>query len=425
MGKQPNILLIMTDQQHARMMGCTGNGNLRTPHLDNLAKQGIRFDRAYCTNPVCVPSRTSMATGMMPNALGAPDNDRGMKIASLPKEIDENSMGRIMKRAGYDTFYGGKVHMCDSLVPEKAGFDLYFSDERETLPKACVDFIKRKRETPFFAVASFINPHDICYAHSAHIGREDSFMESVNDLYARAAEMPTEELPPLPDNYAIPSDEPEAVKASASTTAITPSGIMRETYSDRDWRINRWIYCRLTEQVDRHIGEILQGLKESGKEDDTLILFVSDHGNMDGSHALASKSFLYEESVGVPFIMKYPGEIPPGCVDESHLVSTGLDILPTLCDYAGVEIPAHLRGVSLKGWAQGNRNIAPKRLHIISETATGRMVCSKKYKYCLYDTGEETLSDLENDPGEMENLINEKAYEDVSKRMRDLSRRSL
>ena len=109
---RPNILFIITDQQHAGMMSCTGNKWLETPAMDLLAGGGIRFEMAYCTNPVCVPSRTSMATGMMPNRLGASDNGAGMRIRKLPPEVDAGSLGKIMKRAGYDTFYGGKVHMC-------------------------------------------------------------------------------------------------------------------------------------------------------------------------------------------------------------------------------------------------------------------------------------------------------------------------
>ena len=129
--KKPNILFIMTDQQHAGMMSCAGNKWLHTPALDSLAQEGIRFENAYCTNPVCVPSRTSMATGVMSCRLGASDNKVGMSIRKLPSEVDTNSLGKILKRAGYDTFYGGKVHMCKSLAPKNAGYDQFFKDMRD------------------------------------------------------------------------------------------------------------------------------------------------------------------------------------------------------------------------------------------------------------------------------------------------------
>ena len=403
MNTHPNMLFIMTDQQHATMMSCAGNTQLQTPAMDQLAHDGIRFENAYCTNPVCVASRTSMATGMMPGRLGANDNGPGVEIEALPRDVDRCSLGKMVKAAGYDTFYGGKVHMCQALHPEVAGYDAYFPDDREVLPGACVDFIRKKRDRPFFAVASFINPHDICFAHRAHNGIDT---HGVLELYREAAALPLDQLPPLPDNYAIPQGEPSAVDAHASTTAITPSGTMRREYDERDWRINRWIYHRLTEQVDRHIGLILDGLKEAGLEKDTLILFVSDHGNMDASHRLASKGFYYDESVRVPFIMKYEGEISGGRTDRSHLISTGLDILPTICDYAGVEKPTHLLGDSLRPLASGE-DVDQWRSYVISENSWFRMVRSSKFKYSVARAagGQECLVDMDNDRGEMQNLV--------------------
>lgn len=410
--KKPNILFIMTDQQHARMMSCTGNKWLSTPAMDALAEDGIRFEKGYCTNPVCVPSRTSMATGVMSCRLGADNNGSGMSVKALPSEVDDNSMGKIMKRAGYDTFYGGKVHMCKSLDPQKnAGYDLYFKDERGKLPAACINFMKQKRDKPFFAVASFINPHDICFAHNATKGKN---YQNVLALHQKASSLPLKELPALPDNYAIQQNEPAAIEAHLSSKAITPAITMRKQYDEKAWRINRWIYHRLTEQVDGHIGTILDGLKEAGLEDNTLIIFASDHGNMDASHRLASKGLFYEESVGVPLILKYKGCIPAGRSDQNHLISTGLDILPTLCDYAGVDKPAHLLGESLRPLAEGKR-VENWRSYVASENHYTRMIRSDRYKYCAYDSSDskESLVDMENDPGEMRNLVDDPKHQDI------------
>ncbi|MHC4585260.1 MAG: sulfatase family protein, partial [Planctomycetota bacterium] len=278
-----NILFIMTDQQHAGMMSCTANKWLKTPAMDSLAQDGVRFEKAYCANPVCTPSRTSMATGVMPGRLGAFDNGSGMRKAVIPNEVDKNSLGKIIKRAGYDTFYGGKVHMCSELDPRKAGYDEYFRDQRDKLPGACIKFMKKKRNKPFFAVASFINPHDICFAYSAYKGKGRNNMASVDKLYKQALSLPLDQLPPLPENYAIPQDEPEAIEAHLNPKAVTPAITMRQKYDEKQWRIYRWIYCRLTEQVDKQIGRILDGLKEAGLEKKTLVVFTSDHGNMDAS----------------------------------------------------------------------------------------------------------------------------------------------
>ncbi|MDT8300173.1 MAG: sulfatase-like hydrolase/transferase [Sedimentisphaerales bacterium] len=407
---KPNILFIMTDQQHAGMMSCTGNKWLKTPAMDSLSREGVRFEKAYCANPVCTPSRTSMATGVMPGRLGAFDNGSGMRKAAIPDEVDKNSLGRIIKRAGYDTFYGGKVHMCSALDPRNAGYDEYFRDQRDKLPGACIRFMKKKRNKPFFAVASFINPHDICFAYSAYKGKSRNNMASVDKLYQQALSLPLDQLPPLPENYTIPQDEPEAIEAHLNPKAVTPAITMRKKYDERQWRIYRWIYCRLTEQVDKQIGRILDGLKEAGLEKKTLVVFTSDHGNMDASHRLASKGLFYEESVRVPLIITYKGPAP-GKIDKEHLVSTGLDILPTLCDYAGIKPPAHLLGKSLREIAEG-KTVNKRRTYVASENGWGRMIRSKKFKYCIYDTGtnREFLVDLENDPGEMRNIANNQRY---------------
>lgn len=409
--KRPNILLIMTDQQHAGMMSCAGNAWLDTPAMDSLAHVGMRFERAYCTNPVCVPSRTSMATGMMPGRLGASNNKPGLEIETLPEAVDHHSMGKVMKRAGYDTFYGGKVHMCDPLKPLQAGYDVYDKDEREGLPDACLQFITQERDRPFFAVASFINPHDICFAHVAHQGKDT---HNVLSLYQEASALPLDQLPPLPENFEIPEGETGDIEAHLSPNAITPAITMRQEYDERLWRMYRWIYCRLTEQVDQHIGIILDGLKTHGLEDDTLIIFVSDHGNMDASHRLSSKGLLYEESVGVPFIMKHKGVIPPQKTDISHLISTGLDILPTLCDYAEVDVPTHLLGKSVRALAEG-QSINTWRSYVVAENHWSRMVLSEQFKYCVYGSGDDqaSLVDLENDPGEMINVVHDAQYQDV------------
>jgi len=408
--KKPNILFIMTDQQHAGMMSCADNKWLHTPALDSLAQEGIRFENAYCTNPVCVPSRTSMATGVMSCRLGASDNKVGMSIRKLPSEVDTNSLGKILKRAGYDTFYGGKVHMCKSLAPKNAGYDQFYKDQRDELPVACLKFIKEKRNRPFFAVASFINPHDICYAHIATKGENK---HNMLQLYREASSLPLKELTPLPENYDLPKNEPSAIADRPIGKAVTPSMLMRKTYDEKAWRIYRWLYHRLTENVDKNIGRILDGLKEAGFEDNTLIIFTSDHGNMDASHKLASKGIFYEESVGVPFIIKYKGNIAPGKIDKTHLVSSGLDLLPTICDFAGVKIPEHLLGKSLRPLAEG-KPVEKWRSYVASENGWTRMIRTRNFKYCVFlKTKEESLVDLKNDPGEMRNLAHDQQFKEV------------
>ena len=406
---RPNILLIITDQQYAGVMSCAGDRYVKTPAMDSLAAAGARFEMAYAANPVCVPSRVSMMTGRMPSEFGMRSNAEARN--AFPPEALPATMGRVMRAAGYETFYGGKTHMCPELHPPTAGYGQFEKNSREVLPDAASNFIRQKRKKPFFAVASFINPHDICYVHRAKLGIKKN-LPGCNELYQQAVELPDRELPPLPENYAIPPAEPEAIEASMSRRSVTPAITMREEYTERDWRIYRWLYCRYTEQVDRHIGRFLATLRETGQEDETLILFTSDHGNMDAAHRLASKNLFYEESAGVPFIMQYAGTIPAGQINGDTLVNAGLDILPTLCDYAGATPHERALGTSLRAVAEGGKATA-SRPYVVAENSSGRMVRSARYKYCIYATGDvrESLVDLESDPGEMTNLARQREHQ--------------
>jgi arylsulfatase A-like enzyme len=145
---------------------------------------------------------------------------------------------------------------------------------------------------------------------------------------------------------------------------------------------------------------------------------------MDSAHKMEHKSVLYEEAVRIPFIMSHKGRIPAGVIDDTHLVSNGLDLLPTLCDYAGIKTPAGLPGKSLRPLAQGED---PQRWRdsIVVESQNGRMVRTDRFKYCIYDSGKhrEQLIDLKNDPGEMKNLAEIKDFNDVLDTHRQLLRR--
>ena len=272
----------------------------------------------------------------------------------------------------------------------------------------------------FFAVASFINPHDICFAYNAKTNQSKGKAQlEVKELLKQAEALDEKDLPDLPKNHGIPKLEPDAVDSSLKTKAVTPAKTIRGSYSVRDWRNYRWMYCRLTEKVDAQIGILLNALKEHGLEENTLVIFTSDHGDMDGHHQLASKNVFYENSVKVPFIMQYKGCIPGDQLNQVSLVSNGLDVLPTICDYAGVKIPDHLLGQSTRALAEGQSNVT-WRDYVVSENPNGRMLRSGRYKYCVYDHGEirESLIDLKKDPGEMNNLALSPEYETVLKKHR-------
>jgi len=313
--RRPNILFIMTDQHSAHMMSCAGNATLKTPALDGLAASGVRFARTYATNPVCVPSRFSLQTGRMPSSIGMKWNED----LPVPEEFIEGSLGALFSAAGYDTVYGGKVHMPGALKEvERYGWRRLTDDARGGLAEACAEFLRGDRAKPFFLFASFVNPHDICYlaindamraAGREPIGNLDSrTCEAVADEARRLAETPEGEgqLAPLPANHETSQSEPEAI-----VTKYLPDSHQgakyrlhaREKWGDTEWRVFRHTYRRLTETVDAEIGQVLEALRESGLEKETLVVFTSDHGDMDGAHRLQHKSVPYEECSRVPFIM--------------------------------------------------------------------------------------------------------------------------
>ncbi len=155
---RPNILLIITDQQHAGMLSVAGNPYVRTPAMDSLASSGARFELAYCGNPVCVPSRFGMLTGVMPSRIGMETNDTKLPV---PESILAHSLGRVFREAGYQTVYGGKLHTPMNL--KQIGFEPLTPDQRQGLADQSVEFLKTPHDKPFLLVTSFINPHDICY----------------------------------------------------------------------------------------------------------------------------------------------------------------------------------------------------------------------------------------------------------------------
>jgi choline-sulfatase len=187
---------------------------------------------------------------------------------------------------------------------------------------------------------------------------------------------------------------------------------VRDHWTEEDWRLHHWIYHRLTEDVDRQIGTILDALRETGLDRNTLIVFTSDHGDMDGSHKMVHKGYFYDESTRVPFIIAGPG-VEKG-VDRTHLISSSVDLVPTFCDFAGIPAPEGVQGYSVKPIALG-RSPEDWREYVISENGRGRMVRSSRYKYNLYSGGEprEMLIDMEKDPGEMKNLATREGYVDI------------
>ncbi|UCE46730.1 MAG: sulfatase-like hydrolase/transferase, partial [Phycisphaerales bacterium] len=257
----------------------------------------------------------------------------------------------------------------------------------------------------FLAVASFLGPHEIC---------EWSRRQKIPGAQLPDPP-PLQERPPLRTNAEPPKNETDIMthmRKSYQAHRLFPVG----DYTEADWRRLIWGYYRLIERVDGYVGAVMTALRESGQEGNTLVVFLSDHGDCHGAHRWNQKTVFYDESARVPFIISLKGKTPKGTC--RLLVNTGVDVIPTLCDFAGIRVPAGLLGKSLKAPALGGAP-AWKRNYVVSQNHMvqcdpvdgkhlqphGRMVRSDRYKYCLYSEGQrrESLVDMEKDPGEMVN----------------------
>lgn len=430
MRDRPNILLILTDQQNARMLSCAGNPYLQTPAMDSIAEAGVRFERSYCLNPMCVPSRFSLFTGRRGSEIGLLNNAAAL-VDEIPAAIQENAMGWQLRRAGYQTAYGGKTHFPLGLRPEDLGFETISRDDRDRLVDDCAEFLARDHGQPFLLVASFINPHDICHMAirdfaetplERRLSRPDRIeLKELDAALALPPGMTREEFfaevcPPLPDNFEIPPDEAEAIGLMQARSPFKRKA--RERYSEEDWRMHRWAYARLTERVDGQIGRLLAALRDNGLDDDTVVIFTSDHGDMDASHRMEHKTAFYEESARVPLLIAAPG-LARGAVDNERLVSNGLDLLPTLCDLAGAAPAGDLEGRSLLPLLAGDAPPAWREFLPV-ESEIGRMVVSGRHKYMRFYQGDncEQFVDLNEDPGEIRNAINDATYSGDIARLR-------
>lgn len=434
-GARPNILLLITDQQRASMLSCAGNPWVKTPNLDSLAANGMRFERAYVTNPVCSPSRTSMLTGRMPSAIGMECNEDLQRPVRVTASMLDSSLGVTFRKAGYQTMYGGKTHLPQTEDGKGTladyGFETLTRDERDELATSCADFLRQKHERPFLMVTSLINPHDICYmaigAYAKFQGQADNrrniAVQNMEKASLRPEGVSEDEFfrrfcPTLPANYEPAKDELSAVMLDKRDF----QKYVRANWTDRDWRLHRWAYARLTEKVDGEIGTILRALRESGRENDTLVVMTADHGDQDSSHRLEHKEVLYEEATRVPFLVSWKGVTKAGGVDREHLVSSGLDLLPTLCDFAGIAKPVELHGRSVRALAEGKGG--PWRQSLVVESHLSRVVHAGGWKYFAGRNAlhgktcgicpnrikqfdgrvPEMLIDLKKDPGETTNL---------------------
>ena len=436
MSERPNILFINTDQHSWDAISAYGNPYLHTPNIDALHRNGTSFRRSYCTDPVCAAARSSWATGLYTSETGVPFNG-----GHLHPEIPD--IGQVLTEGGYRVFHCGKWHVPGRNVRESfqslyygqrnigAGGAAYY-DSAST--HAVADFLTNyDGDEPFYLQIGYVDPHDVCeYLHNHEEKRIPNPLEQ--------GIVSEDVLPPLPENFDYDVRETVLHRVCRRVDdALIHAAILKgvREWDALQWRYLRWNYYRFIEKVDAEIGRILTLLRETSQHHKTLIIFSADHGEACGSHQMFQKFTLYEESVRVPFIVSCLGaEIPieKDRFDETHFVS-GVDVFPTVCDYAGIDVPEGLQGSSLRLLAEG-RDVPWRDYAYIESNYWGRAIVTEGYKYVTEykpktvedfmppgpnaeQFGLAQLFDRHNDPGETKNLAEETSYGDTVKACED------
>jgi choline-sulfatase len=386
---RPNILFLMADQLSMDAITAHGNKLVRTPNIDRLARAGVSFRDSYTTYPLCSPARSSMFTGRMPSETGVTDNN-----TSIRKEIP--NLGQWLGARGYETVYSGKWHLPETYAVTMPGFTVLpggYGGHGQlgdaAVSRACQAWLhSRSGQSPFLMAASLLQPHDIC----TWIGAHDHNAEWEKTVQVSGP------LPPLPANFEYDRKEPARLAKSH-----------RPHWNEQQWRYYLWNYYRHVEMVDAEIGRILDAVEDAGHAKNTLIVMTADHGEGSGHHQKVMKNFLYDEAAKVPLFIAWPGETPAGKQDTAHMVS-GIDLMPTLCDYAGAPAPEGVVGRSLKPLVDG-KNVQWREMIAAEVAGGGRMVRTSECKYIVYPNDPvEQLFDWKTDSAETHNVAADSKY---------------
>jgi len=391
MNTEPNILLIVTDQQHIDTISAFGNSQVSTPGLDRLAERGTAFRQSYCTYPLCSPARSSIFTGRMPSETGVFGNGNNVRTA-IP------NLGQwIGRHTDREPAYSGKWHVREPHTAFVPGFDVIASginckgqEGDKSVTQSCEDYVRNYDEgKPFFLAAMYTQPHDI------GLWTSYNFRNRLGFPYPELLD----DLPPLPESFEPTHEEPARYRKRRSG-----SGPVDRERAEAYWRYYVWGYYRHVEMVDAEIGRLLQAVEDAGRSEDTLIIFTSDHGEGMAEHQFRTKHFLYDAAARVPLIISWPGVLPEGREETAGLVS-GLDLFPTICDYWDLPLPENVKGLSLRALLEEGTRLDREYVAVECHGGSGQAIRSADYKYIAHnDDPIEMLFNMREDPAETRNL---------------------
>ncbi|MFW6304102.1 MAG: sulfatase [Candidatus Sumerlaeota bacterium] len=409
MNQNPDLIFIFADQQHYQAVGCRDR-HFSTPNWDRFAAEAMVFNTAYCTTPLCSPSRASLMTGMMPHRAGVENNGQPLEHPSIAPKLQE---------AGYRTAYFGKWHLRDREVAtkgwdqEQGVYDEYSApnrplDDQETLDFAR-DYIGQvELDKPFAMFVSFDEPHGVYWADPDGAYPREFMDEPVLHDETR---LPTSWKEQDPEELAVDLQKLHSSKTHRYAQAMGED--------ETAWRRYREIYRDRVALFDKRLGELLSVIEARGLYENSIIVLTSDHGDMDAHHRLCFKGpLIYEQVQRVPLAIRVPerfGGIGP--MVREDLVSL-LDLYPTLLDMAGTS-DERAEGISLKPVLCDSAQ-SHKREQCVIEYPEPRIRTLRrgKLKYSVYPGLGEFLFDLEDDPEELKNLVGEKEFAGAKKEMR-------
>jgi arylsulfatase A-like enzyme len=390
MSNRPNILFVMTDDHAAHAMSCYGSRINRTPNMDRIAREGMRFDNFLCTNSICTPSRGTILTGTYSHI---------NRVTTLQTPLPPGTLTypKLLKESGYQTVMIGKWHLHS--VPEgydhysvlwtHGGHGTYFDpvmlEDGKEVPyqgyvtdvttKLSLDWLRRRdRSKPFCLMTHHKAPHRSWLVDDAHkhlyANEEIPYPATFDDDYANRAEAakvatmrierdfyPRDVKVDIPagkgpNDKLIPGEIVGAIKLRMEEGREQGFASPQEF---KKWMYQRYIkdYLRCVAGVDDSLGEMLKYLDEEGLAEDTIVIYTSDQGFFLGDHGWYDKRFMYEESLRMPFVVRYPRGIKPGSVNGDIVINN--DIAPTFLDYAGLPAEKSMQGTSFRPLMEGHR----------------------------------------------------------------------
>lgn len=435
--KRPNIVFIYTDDQRWDAIRAIGRQPwLRTPNMDRLMREGAWFRNAFVTTSLCSPSRSSLLTGCYPHKTGVIDNNR----TSLLRD-DVPVLFPALRQAGYTTAYVGKVHVPNFLEGDR-GLDFvasfpaqgtYFNN----------GFVVNGKDTPTQGyitdrindyMMDFVEKRDRSKPFCMFVGHKAVHANFEPDpRYTRLFE---NEWMPLPKTWDDPYENKPAYLKIRHESWHGLKGLL-EKFNYSDWQ-RRLAACLVS--VDDGIGRLLTSLQRTGELEDTVVVYSSDNGFFAGEHGLQDKRAMYEDSIRVPWLVRYPRMIKPGTVFDQMILN--IDLAPTVFDLAGIDRPSYMQGRSWKPVLEGKDREGRsawlyeyfwEKPYPFDPTQYG--VRTRRYKYIRYpDTGNtdpaypmkagevpyDELYDLQADPLEMRNLAKDPAAAGVLREMQAL-----